>query len=78
MASTKAFENTLGETKFFAIHRIIESEHIRLSVSNWLRFCKTPQEKTEFMEGTHIGLMFWKQYWSCVSDAIDRKKGKRA
>jgi len=68
--NNEALKKKLAATKFFKIHRIIETEHIRLSVSNWLRFCKTEGERSDFIKGCDIGLNFWKQFWTQVNDTV--------
>jgi len=60
----------LAKTKFFALHRAIEIEHVRLTVSNFLRFCSTDEQRTQFVRGFDAGLDFWKRYWKSVSEAV--------
>lgn len=64
----------LAQTKFFKFHRVIESEHIRLTVANFLRFCKTDREKAEFTHGCDLGLRFWESYWSGMSKLVAKEK----
>lgn len=59
------------ETPFFKIHRIAEDEHIRLDVANFLRFCKTDDEKEKFTQGFDKAVVFWKQYWDAMALIID-------
>lgn len=63
----------LAETQFFQIHRAIELEHVRLNVSNFLRFCNTEEKKERFLIGFDKGLVFWKKFWDEVSETIDAK-----
>lgn len=60
----------LAKTKFFALHRAIEIEHVRLTVSNFLRFCSNEEQRAQFVIGFDAGLYFWKRYWSAVSEAV--------
>jgi hypothetical protein len=60
-------------SSFFRIHKIVESEHIRLNVANFLRFCPTETEKTEFIQGFDEAVLFWKMYWSGISSVLDKE-----
>jgi hypothetical protein len=59
------------ETPFFKIHRIAEDEHIRLDVANFLRFCKSDDEKEKFIQGFDRAVIFWKRYWNAMALIID-------
>jgi hypothetical protein len=61
----------LSETKFFKIHRADETEHIRHSVANFLRFCKTEQQRQEFKEAFDAGIDFWQRCWDQNSRIIN-------
>jgi hypothetical protein len=61
----------LSETKFFKIHRADETEHIRHSVANFLRFCKTEQQRQEFKEAFDAGIDFWQRFWDQNSRIIN-------
>lgn len=61
----------MKETPFFKIHRIAEDEHIRLDVANFLRFCKTDDEKEKFTQGFDKAVIFWKNYWDAMATIID-------
>jgi hypothetical protein len=76
LAYTKRLEQDLAETKFFKFHRQIEIEHIRLSVANFLRFCRTEKEREEFVRGCDQGLNFWSLFWSSVSEIIGTERGE--
>jgi hypothetical protein len=52
-------ENSL----FFKIHKIVETEHIRLTVSNFLRFCPTEGDKHDFMNGFDYSIAYWNEFW---------------
>ncbi len=60
----------LDKSEFFRIHREIEIEHVRLTVSNFLRFCIHDQQKNDFNQGFHAGLDFWDFFWKSVSRQI--------
>lgn len=64
-------ENYLELTPFFKIHRIAEDEHIRLDVANFLRFCKTEEDKDDFILGFDKAVFFWKNYWKAIVEIID-------
>jgi hypothetical protein len=64
----------VAETKFFKIHRQIEIEHVRLTISNFLRFCKENHEEINFIEGFDKGLLFWKRFWNSLSDLVKTEK----
>lgn len=61
----------IKDTTFFKIHRIAEDEHIRLDVANFLRFCKTNDEKEKFTQGFDKAVIFWKNYWDAMATIID-------
>jgi hypothetical protein len=61
----------IKETPFFKIHRIAEDEHIRLDVANFLRFCKSDDEKEKFSQGFDKSVIFWKNYWDAIASIID-------
>ena len=58
---------------FFKIHRIAEDEHIRLDVANFLRFCRTSEEKDEFISGFDKAVKFWRGFWSAMVNVIDEE-----
>jgi hypothetical protein len=60
----------LLESKFFKIHRADETEHIRHSVANFLRFCKTESDKKEFMVSFDAGIDYWQRFWDQMSRII--------
>ena len=61
------------ESLFFRIHKVVEVEHIRLDVANYLRFCPTPKEKEEFQEGFDEAVLFWKMFWDGITRIIDKE-----
>jgi hypothetical protein len=62
---------TLSTTPFFKIHRQDETEHIRHSVANFLRFCTTEAHKEDFMRSFDEGLSFWERFWDQTSRMIN-------
>ncbi len=63
-------KSKLAKTKFFVLHRQIELEHVRLTISNFLRFCETESLRNQFVIGFESGLKFWKHYWSGVAELV--------
>lgn len=61
------FEIRLSTSHFFKLHRQIEVEHVRLTLSNFLRFCPTAESKERFVRGFEDGIEFWDRFWSCLS-----------
>lgn len=59
----KQCRSTLDKDMFFKIHRADESEHIRHSVANFLRFCPEEWHKDEFNAAFHSGIDFWQSFW---------------
>lgn len=57
----------LEEHKFFRLHRQIEIEHVRLTVSNFLRFCPNEDQQQRFVAGFFDGLNFWSKFWSTAA-----------
>ncbi len=53
----------LGKSMFFILHREIEGEHIRLAVSNFLRFQQSKQDTDDFVLGFMAGIQFWSDFW---------------
>lgn len=74
LAHSENLVSSLAKTKFFSIHRQVEIEHVRLTISNFLRFCITDETRQQFVQGFDAGIEFWKQFWSSVSHLIDREK----
>jgi len=61
---------TLSDSKFFKIHRQDETEHIRHSIANYLRFCKTDAQKAEFQEAFDSGIAFWLRFWDQMARVV--------
>ncbi len=76
LAHNQEVEQKLQEGKFFSLHRKIEIEHVNLTVSNFLRFCKSENERLEFMEGFDYAVVFWVRFWETVSDMLCFKEEK--
>ncbi len=74
LAHTEELRASLAQSKFFSLHRQIEVEHVRLTVANFLRFCTTPGDKTDFIKGFESGLEFWQTFWNAVSTRITAEK----
>jgi Iron-containing redox enzyme len=56
-------EELLRNSKFFKLHMALEVEHIRLTVSNFIRFCISEDQKRHFQEGFLVGIEFWSDFW---------------
>lgn len=63
-----------NKSPFFRIHKVVETEHIRLDVANFLRFCPGEREKAEFKEGFDEAVLFWRMYWAGIASIIDREQ----
>ena len=74
VAHSKEVEAMLTESKFFKLHRQLEEEHIRLAISNFLRFCPSQVEKQEFIKGYDLGITFWEMFWENASKTIESEK----
>ncbi|MCH2072088.1 iron-containing redox enzyme family protein [Acinetobacter pittii] len=61
----------LSDTPFFEIHRADETEHIRHSVANFLRFCQSDESKREFMVSFEDGLNFWRKFWNYIAENLN-------
>jgi hypothetical protein len=55
------------QSRFFQIHNVIEAEHIRLGIANFLRFCPREDDKIGFLTGFDDGIRFWVGFWTVVS-----------
>lgn len=60
----------LENTAFFRLHRQIESEHIRLNVSTFLRFCAAESDRADFRKGVSLALDFWERFWVETSEGV--------
>ena len=69
---------TLSASLFFKIHRADESEHIRHSVANFLRFCKTETQREEFKHSFDEGIDFWHRFWDQCARLINLEADLRA
>lgn len=69
---------TLSASPFFKIHRQDETEHIRHSVANFLRFCTTEAHKEDFMRSFDEGIRFWQRFWDQTSRMINVAADARA
>lgn len=66
-----ASRESLSATPFFKIHRADETEHIRHSIANFLRFCKTEAQREEFRKSFDDGLYFWHRFWDQCARMIN-------
>ena len=73
-----AARETLATTLFFKIHRQDETEHIRHSVANFLRFCRTASHRDDFREGFDRGIEFWGRFWDQSARLINAATNPRA
>lgn len=60
----------MDETLFFRLHRLIEPEHVRLTISNFLRFCQNDGQKRQFTRGFDAGIAFWSEFWKQAEEQI--------
>lgn len=67
LAHCSNLEEKVARSEFFKLHRQIESEHIRLAVSNFIRFCISDTQKEMFIFGFDTGVKFWEEFWRDVS-----------
>lgn len=67
----EASREILSATPFFKIHRADETEHIRHSIANFLRFCKTDTQREEFRKSFDDGLYFWNRFWDQCARLIN-------
>lgn len=73
LAYHPAVGKQLAEHEFFVVHRQVEIEHVKLTVANFLRFCKTELDKNEFLLGFDEGVEFWSMFWGSVKYLIKPK-----
>jgi len=74
MAYSEEASRRLSETQFFQIHRAIEVEHVRLTISNYLRFCRSDKSKAQYKAGFDAGTEFWSTFWTAVGDLVLKEK----
>jgi hypothetical protein len=58
-----AIDENISQTPFFQIHLVNEDEHIQKCVNNFYEFCTTEYEKSDFMSGFELSVLFWKEFW---------------
>lgn len=71
-------EQTLSASPFFKIHRADETEHIRHSIANFLRFCSTEAQREEFKRSFDEGIDFWHRFWDQCARLIHLESDLRA
>jgi pyrroloquinoline quinone (PQQ) biosynthesis protein C len=69
---SEACEASLADSAFFKVHRADETEHIRHSVANFLRFCNTQTEREAFKQSFDQGIEYWRQFWDQCARMIHR------
>jgi len=67
----EASRKSLSASRFFQIHRQDESEHIRHSVANYLRYCQTEEDRAAFHHSFESGLRFWERFWGHTARLIN-------
>lgn len=67
----------LDASKFFRLHRQLELEHIRLTISMFLRFCHSTKSQIEYLNGFDTGIEFWKRFWGSLGPHIQGQRGER-
>jgi hypothetical protein len=67
----------LRQSTFFSFHMQIEIEHVRLTVSNFLRFCTTSEMKQEFLRGFDATIEFWSKFWGNLGALLKEEKVSR-
>ena len=68
LAHNDEVKTNLNQHMFFRLHREIEIEHVRLTVTNFLRFCPQKAEQDRFLIGFHDGLKFWQMFWNATAE----------
>lgn len=71
-------EKVLAFSPFFKIHRADETEHIRHSIANFLRFCKTERDREEFRISFDQGIDFWHRFWDQCARLVNIEVNLRA
>lgn len=74
LAQNSSLEKQLKDHMFFRIHLAVEVEHVRLTVSNFLRFCDSQYKKDRFIRGFEAGLDFWELFWDSVNNLYKLEK----
>lgn len=64
LAYTQDTYEKLTSSHFFDLHIKLEPEHVRLTVSNFLRFCPEAHQQGEFQRGFDQGVRFWTLFWN--------------
>jgi len=58
------FSEAVDRSEFFIIHDTVENEHIRSTLANYIRFCKTNVEKNNFVWAFDKSIDFWRRFWA--------------
>lgn len=78
LSYNKKAADTMSALPFFKIHRADETEHIRHSVANFLRFCSTSAQRKEFQAAFDDGIEFWQRFWDQNARIIIMETDSRA
>ncbi len=76
LAYSQNAKKILEESTFFRMHRVVEAEHIRLNISNFLRFCPSEADKKLFIKGFLKSTSYWAKYWERNCMFLDTLKNK--
>lgn len=76
LAYSSNVKKILEESLFFRMHRVVEEEHIRLNISNFLRFCPSETDKKLFIQGFDKSIDYWNKYWEKNCLLLDTLKYK--
>ncbi|APR36710.1 iron-containing redox enzyme family protein [Paraburkholderia sp. SOS3] len=74
---SEACGEVLSDSAFFRVHRADETEHIRHSVANFLRFCNTQSEREAFKQSFDQGIDYWRRFWDQCAHLIHLESDSR-
>lgn len=77
LVQTPEIKEQLLKSIFFRIHKAIECEHIRLTISNFLRFNRDDSSRKDFIHGFDQGIQFWVEYWDGVEKLTQILRGSQ-
>lgn len=79
LAHNSQVRPALENSQFFLLHRQIETEHVRLAVSTFLRFCGTEAMKVDYKRGFDLAVSFWSEFWGGLGEIMkERPRSKQA
>lgn len=67
LAYSNEAADSLERSLYFKEHRAIEENHLRISVSNFLRFCDTDRDKARFINSFDSSIELWVSFWDGVN-----------